>query len=587
MRFQRTGSTTGTGLLVLIIILILLIGLIIVFSQQILNSISNIDPYANTVAILVAVIFPLSLLGVIIYQISRLIRDRTRRKPGARLKSRLIIFFSLITLLSSIPLSFLSIIFIDSTINFWLRAGIGEALKGGVSLSLDYYHERIGNLETFNKSSLVPVLLSDMETDGERTWKRIRDLNHAIEFVQVFDTQGREVFFAGNPVGRITNHDSIKGKVGSLPREERENVSILKNIREHVISGVPYGVVFGTAYPKEFDEYGGDLTESLRTFTLLDRFRTLFRSVVVGFYFFFSLPILLLVILISFLLTDNLIMPIVNLEEATRRVAEGDFSFRILTRTGDELSILAGSFNKMIQELEVSRKQLLHAEKISAWQEIAQRLAHEIKNPLTPIKLSAQRILRKYHEDRAEFEKILEPAINSIMQEVDNLDDLLKEFGEFAKLPDPSPDWVMLKDVVGEVTSMYRNLSGGVSIDFSNINHKTTIRVDYNQMKQVFANLFKNAIQAMPRGGDIAVSADLVKKDNRNYCRIQIRDNGAGIDEKDREKVFNPYFTTKSHGTGLGLAIVERIVFDHNGNIWFESEMDVGTTFYIDLPVGN
>jgi len=244
----------------------------------------------------------------------------------------------------------------------------------------------------------------------------------------------------------------------------------------------------------------------------------------------------------------------------------------------------------MVSELSHSREKLRQSEKISAWQEIAQRLAHEIKNPLTPIKLSAQRILKKYtagpQAETAEFQKVLEGSISAIVREVDNLNDLLVEFREFARLPMPRLQSIALRELVEEVAQMYTNLSANVTIDSSHISENSLIRGDPNQIKQVFANLLRNAIQAMPKGGEISVRSAVVNKENHQYCRIWIKDSGEGIQEEIRTRVFDPYFTSKREGTGLGLAIVERIIFDHDGNIWFETQEGVGTTFIIDLPLG-
>jgi two-component system nitrogen regulation sensor histidine kinase NtrY len=324
-------------------------------------------------------------------------------------------------------------------------------------------------------------------------------------------------------------------------------------------------------------------------------------------------------VLVSLLLTERLISPFVSLEEATQRVAEGDFSFRILTRPRDELANLVDSFNSMIAELDHSRKKLLQAERITAWQEIAQRLAHEIRNPLTPIKLSAQRILKKYRDgllasekssragmpaasdppsaaemihaeyrkaEADDFAKALSGSVSAIIQEVENLEKLLREFGEFAKLPVPQPAPTNLQEILAEVAAVYRNLSGTVSINMKEVADSIVLKVDRNQMKQVFANLFKNAIQAMPEGGVLSVRADCIRKGHVSFCRISVSDTGAGIEGQDMERIFDPYFTTKKDGTGLGLAIVQRIVFDHNGNVWVESRKGAGTTFFIDLPMG-
>jgi len=294
--------------------------------------------------------------------------------------------------------------------------------------------------------------------------------------------------------------------------------------------------------------------------------------------------VFLLSILVSFLLSEEVVQPIVSLEDATRRVAEGDFSTRILTRPNDELAALAGSFNRMVSELSRSRSKLMQAEKIAAWQEIAQRLAHEIKNPLTPIKLSAQRVLKKYTGESAEFRGILEASVSAIIREVDNLNAMLAHFRDFARLPVPRPETFGLREVVEEAAAIYNTAS--VSIDTARVGADSVLTADRGQIKQLFANLFQNAIQAMPDGGRIGVASALVSKEGRRMCRVQVRDTGRGIDEKIRDMIFRPYFTTKKEGGGLGLTIVERIVFDHAGSIRFETQPGVGTTFIIDLPLG-
>ncbi len=620
----RAAAATPVALLVLVLIFAVFITLIIVFSQQLIYNLSQVDFSAHFLIVLVAIAFPLILLGVIVFQITRLIRDRARRLPGARFKTRLLFFFGLIALFSSIPQAMLSITFINSTIDFWLAARIGEALKGGLEISLDYYQDKLETLSAFGRNSLLPYLLRDALQNPEAAWKNIQGVNARIDFIQVFDNSGRELLFQGKPEGRIADLGLIQGTDGALasgggipggmlPKEDREGLSVMRYLTQSRISGQVVHVVSGIVLPPSFDANARRITESTQAFNQLGRYRELFRLVILVFYFFFSLPIFLLTILVSFLLADEIIQPIVNLEEATRRVAEGDFSFRILARSNDELSVLVSSFNRMVAELSSSRRKLVQAEKISAWQDIAQRLAHEIRNPLTPIKLSAQRILRKFQSNREEFERVLEPAISAIIQEVENLNRLLVEFREFARLPGPQPEETSLAELVAEVAAMYSPASPGggtraadgiaadggggageaweradgqaVVIDLSHIRSEIRLRVDRAQMKRVFANLFRNAQQAMPHGGEITVLADRVHKGGTDYCRIWVRDAGEGIDEAIRSKIFEPYFTTKKGGTGLGLAIVERVVFDHNGTIGFETRRGVGTTFIIDLPM--
>jgi len=581
VRSFRHG-TTATSLLVLILIFLVLVALIVVFFQQILVGLAAPARQANQVLYAVLVLFPLALLAIIVYQLVRLARERAARRPGARLKGRLLLFFGFVALLSAVPQALLSISFIGSTISFWLRAGIGESLAAGLDLSLAYYHGLVENLARFNSSPLVPTILQDLGRNPERLWKNVQTANSQVHFIQVFDTDGAEVLFRGQREGRLRASPTAPGY---LPKEDRSEVSLLRHAALHSLAGRTYMVVVGTALSEGFDQKAAGLSASQESFNQLNRYNRLFLVVLIIFYLLFSLPVFLLSILVSFLLSEEVVQPIVSLEEATRRVAEGDFSTRILTRPTDELSVLADSFNRMVSELARSRSKLLQAEKIAAWQEIAQRLAHEIKNPLTPIKLSAQRILRKYTGESVEFRGILEGAVAAIIREVDNLNDMLTHFRDFARLPVPRPETCRLREVAEEAAGMYATAS--VAIDCSRVGADSVITADRSQLQQLFANLFQNAIQAMPAGGRISVASAVVSKEGRGFCRLQVRDTGSGIAEEIRDMIFRPYFTTKKQGAGLGLTIVERIVFDHAGSIRLETQAGVGTTFVIDLPMGS
>jgi nitrogen fixation/metabolism regulation signal transduction histidine kinase len=583
LKSRRQTGTVPLNLLILILFYILLVILILIFFQQIINNITG----GNTLAvILVAIVFPVILLGIIIFNIVKLIRERAVRQAGARFKTRLILFFSFIAFLSIVPQALLSVSFINSVISSWISSPMGDALDGGVKISLAYRGDKDANLNRFSRSPMLSYLLEDLTENPEKSWQNIQDANPEINLFHVFNDRGEELIYKGRPEGRTSDYADIKGEKELLRRHQViGDLSILKVLVNVNIEGQKYHVVLGITYPKLLDEYASLMTETRSFFTSLFRFRDMFRTALALFYILFSFPVLLIAILVSFLLTDEIIKPVANLEQATKRIAEGDFSFRILTRTRDELSTLAASFNRMISELETSRNKLIQAEKISAWKEIAQRLAHEIKNPLTPIKLSAQRLLRKYKSDPESLNDVLEPSISAIINEVDNLNQLLTDFREFTKLPDPSPEPTEMKELVEEVISIYRNLSQKVVFHYLSLNNDTVVKVDSNQIRQVFANLIKNAVQAMPEGGEISIITDFISKNANQYFRIQMRDTGIGMDEDIQDKIFEPYFSTKKGGVGLGLSIVERIIFDHNGDIWFETKKGSGTTFFIDLPL--
>jgi len=586
MKMQRwkSGDSSKTVLLSLSVLYVLLISLVLFFSSQMVSDLARNRARPGSLILVIAVGFCLFLLGTIVYYIVRLFRNRAAGKAGVRFKFRLVFFFIVIIVLSSIPQGILSINFINTAMHSWFSTKIGEALKGGLSIAMEYYNEKVAGLANLTKNRYAMEILEDAAGNPKKAWESLKVLNPQIDAFQIFSADNKPKFSAGNSTAFI-DEDNLFTVDGLLPRETKSpGFTILRSKKTIESGGDRFIVVVSIMLPREFDRHAEELTSTIETFSQLDRYRAAFLLAVALFYAFFSFPLLLLAVLVSFLLSDEIIRPIVNLEEATQRVAEGDFSYRILSRSKDELSQLSASFNKMVAELEKSRSQLLQTEKVAAWQEIAQRLAHEIKNPLTPIKLSAQRIVKRYRENPEDFDRVLDASITAIIREVDNLDSLLTEFRNFSRLPAPQKEPVALKGLVLQVISTYRNASERISFDVEGIGNEVSLFADPGQLKQVFVNLVKNAIDAMPSGGTIRFRSDLVKKGNTKYCRIQVEDTGEGIRREHFNQAFNPYFTTKSHGTGLGLSIVERIVFDHKGQVWFESEIGVGTTFFIDLP---
>ena len=583
----RTSSPrfTLSGLISLVLLYILLIILVLIFANQIITDLSFKTSLSNFFVLAIAITLPLFLLVTITVNVIRLIREKTRKKPGAQFKIRLLLFFLFIIILSSVPQAILSINFIHTAMNSWFSARVGDTIRGGLDIALQYYNDKLEVLNRYSESAVFLRSIRNVDQKPEDIWNEIQDLHPDIGSIQIITEDGREIFFDGNSSAYLNATQFENRGDGLLPKFSSGGASVLQILKTYTVKNKDYRIILSTILPENFDKTAERLTTSLQTFIQLEKFQSTFRLAIIVFYFFFSFPLILLSILISFLLSGEIIAPIVNLEEATRRVAEGDFSFRILTRSDDELSMLITSFNKMVSELERYKIKISQTEKIAAWQEIAQRLAHEIKNPLTPIKLSAQRILRKHETEPEELDRILVPAVTAIIQEVENLNSLLTEFKNFARLPTPKIEAVNLRKLLEETVAAYASSFHAVTIGFNNIDPAIIVQADQGQLKQVFANLIKNAVEAMDERGEIFISADLVKKGNSHYCRIQIQDTGPGIEETNRDKVFNPYFTTKRHGTGLGLAIVERIIFDHNGQIWFETQTAAGTTFFIDLPL--
>ena len=225
--------------------------------------------------------------------------------------------------------------------------------------------------------------------------------------------------------------------------------------------------------------------------------------------------------------------------------------------------------------------ELIKAQQLAAWNEAARRIAHEIKNPLTPIRLSAERLLRKHQQGDPGLGAAIEDGVDVIVREVLNLQEMVDEFSRYARMPRPRPTQIDLPRLVHETVNLYRNLKPGVSVDSEVDGGFPPVRLDGEQIRRALINLLDNAVEATEAPGQVTVSAQPVN----GHLEIQVADTGRGIPPEWREKLFLPYFSTKGRGTGLGLAIVHRIVTDHHGSIRVEDNVPQGTVFTVELPL--
>ncbi|HEX4954846.1 MAG TPA: ATP-binding protein [Thermoanaerobaculia bacterium] len=224
--------------------------------------------------------------------------------------------------------------------------------------------------------------------------------------------------------------------------------------------------------------------------------------------------------------------------------------------------------------------ELIQAQQVAAWQEAARRIAHEIKNPLTPIQLAAERLLAKWQRGDADVGQALEDGVEIIVREVRTMQGMVDEFSRYARMPRPQPVPIEVASLVGEVVHLYRDIKPGVAVRGSVAPEVGEVQLDPEQIRRALINLIDNAIEATDAPGTVEVAA---RKDN-GHLVIDVADQGRGIPAEAREKLFLPYFSTKGRGTGLGLAIVHRIVTDHHGRVTVEDNLPQGTIFSIELP---
>lgn len=585
LKSDFSASKRFVPFLSLLGLLVLLTLLTLFFSRQILADATAARSSDGALVALVLVL-PLTLSGAVVYQAWQLWRDYRRGKPGTKLKVRISLFFLLTALLASLPQAGLSLSFINTAMRTWSNQNWGDALEGGLQTALDYHFERIQNLRDTVESSAIPEVVRQAlaSKEPEALGRLLAEANLRADGFQVFDRSGHLLVQSGRPEAFLASGSNLPDQDGTLPKQTKDGQTVVRQVRYLELRDRSLAVVASMILPPGFEATSNKLTEAIDNYNQLKRSTDSYRSMFFIFYVLLSLPILLIALLISFTQSDDLIRPLINLDAATRRIASGDFSTRLLGPEQSELAFLTESFNAMTAELAASRSKLLQTEKVTAWQEIARRLAHELRNPLTPIRLSAERILRRSQTDPATLTEIVEPAVGAILTEVVRLDAMLKEFAGFARLPAPQKTTVRLRPVVEELLTTYQAAHPGLRVGYAGVSATAEVIADPAQMEQVFTNLFKNAVEAMGGTGLLTVVTNLVKKGSSSYCRVQIHDTGPGISPELRDRIFLPYVTSKAEGTGLGLAIVERILFDHQGRVWFESEPGFGTTFFLDIP---
>ncbi|MFH1676778.1 MAG: ATP-binding protein [bacterium] len=291
-------------------------------------------------------------------------------------------------------------------------------------------------------------------------------------------------------------------------------------------------------------------------------------------------------ILLAFLIAKSITFPIERLKTAVSSLASGDLSRRVEVHSRDEVEDLVKAFNIMADDLEANTRRLVEAEKLSAWREVARRLAHEIKNPLSPIKLSVQNLVRVYGRNRDGFEKTLNETSETILEEVDRLKTLADEFSNFARMPKPLLAPTDLAEVLKGVTGLFATPGDKIGVELKIQNDLPALMLDRDAMSRALINLLKNAKESMREGeGKIVVEAKSRNLSGMRWVRIRVIDQGVGMDRDALKQSFNPYFTTKRDGSGLGLAIVQSIISEHGGRIRIESEPGKGTIATIELPV--
>ncbi len=440
------------------------------------------------------------------------------------------------------------------------------------------------------QGSLRTAVESGKHPDIDRELAKQVKLYPNIVSLSVEDATGKRLGYAdrGRPLDRKKeNALEVSRPLSGATGDEAED-------------DVPQLVAVFAANRARFDERD-DMSQFVDTYKQIDeRRQAVEQSYMYAFAALLGITIIM-AIGVGVLLARGVSSRIAQLAAATKAVGAGDLSIRVPEHGKDEISDLARAFNRMLGEVEASRARIEYLQRIGAWQEMARRLAHEIKNPLTPIQLAVQEIHRRYGGERPEYQKLLDTTLEIVEDEVGTLRRLVSEFSSFARMPQAAlekHDLVefleeqktrlsLLEDEIGEGEVARESapvLGLGAQVEFELPVGPAPVYMDRQMLRRALINLVRNAAQAVAGAGVEDGRVRVRLEPEGDYWVLDIDDNGPGIPEEMRRTIFDPYVTTKTDGTGLGLAIVKKVVVEHGGSITVDASPMGGARFRIRLP---
>lgn len=503
-----------------------------------------------------------------------------------KIRTKLILIFVAVVLLPLFPIIWLVNGLVQQSYRIGVNPRVEAALEKGVDYSRELYVIRkVLLLETLS-TAVEPALFRRLLTDAPGISEKLllpQDTGEW-QFLSLRVYNAREKLLADiskkgiAPMALNGGHFAQAGETAEVRiiianREDNRFIAIEKR----TAADRKGYVALIAALPEEFIR---QTDQSLEVYQLYRAFSLSPISIPGSFLSAFvviTVAILIITIVVAVWLSRRLTNPIAELVEGTREVGRGNLDYRVQQRSNDEIGILVQHFNRMAEELKSSQEKTIYLEKMAAWQEIARRLAHEIKNPLTPIQLTVQEMVDQYAGDDREYHQLLTECYGIINEEIENLRRLVREFSDFGRLPEPHFAGGDIHVLIKDIQRLYPHRK--IQLDLAE--EAPLLQMDEDRIRRVLINLIENAAQADPDNHPITIRTRLVE----NVVEVSVSDKGSGIPPELQKKIFEPYFSTKKSGIGLGLAITRKMVEEHGGKIWVESKTGEGSRFVFTLPV--
>ena len=534
-------------------------------------------------------------LLLLVRESSRLFLQYKNKKTGSKTSLNYVLQFSLFAFIPSLVIAIFSLILFNVALQKYFDKKITSAVNNSYQIAQNYIEETKKTVEAdaflvgidLNRYSGILFSNPTRVKKSIRTQKILRRLDE----IYLIDSSGTIL------LGETNNPDdefkipsdeefdlALKGKAVSLEVSAENKTAVMLKLDNFIDT---YLYISRNVQPQLL-QYLDDTEEAVSFYYSVENNRTGIKITFAIIYTMLVSMLLFLTIVLAIAFAGRLTKPIINLISASKNISAGKLDSKVPDIESDEeIKTLNKNFNNMIDRLKKQQDKLLASERYSAWESVARKLAHEIKNPLTPIQLSIDRLKEKYSEklkdDRSDFSKYLE----TINRQIVDIKKLVNEFSDFARMPAPLLKKIKINEVLNRAISFYRMSNKEVILNLdNNLKKNYSIKGDDEQLYRVFVNLIKNSLEAIEEKkqkvpnlqGKINVEIDT----NNEYIVIKMLDNGIGFN--DVKNITKPYFTTKKKGTGLGLPIVTKIINEHNGDINFLKNSK-GAEIVISLPI--
>ena len=519
---------------------------------------------------------------LIIYKIYKILSERRKGKLGSETSLRYILFFSTTTLLPSIIIAIFSLILFNVGLQKYFDSKIKTVVSNSAEVAKNYVDQIRNSIEAD-----ISLMVLDVNNQSALYYEKPKQflnvlssqrLLRRLDEVHLLDSSGNIIM--SNIVDISMNFVpppeeafimSLDGRPVRIvdPRTNRTSALVKLN---NFIDTYLYIVKFMD--PKVIN-YLKQTGEAVSFYYSVQERKTGIKITFAVIYLLIVSLLLFLSIILSINFASRLTTPIINLITASEKISSGDLNAKVAQiETDKDFKKLNLNFNSMIEKLRKQQDKLLLSERHAAWESVARKLAHEIKNPLTPIQLSIDRIKEKYL-NKIDGDKDFSNYLNTITKQIKDIEYLLNEFSDFARMPKPILKKVDLNKIISRSVNLHEMSNTDKTFRLSKGKLSSDVSGDEEQLNRVFINLIKNSIESIDekksKKADFKGEISIDIKADSDYIYVTIIDNGVGFEQVDKTKMLTPYYTTKKKGTGLGLAIVTKVISDHNGTILFNS----------------